>query len=236
MGKLKVIYAAAAALAAFMSWAAFLPAAEKDTEARMSRMIEEQIKRRGITDQRVLDAMEKVERHRFVSPAMEDFAYEDRPLPIGHNQTISQPFIVAYMTSVAGVKPGHRVLEIGTGSGYQAAILAELAEQVYSVEIVEPLARQASERLKRLGYDNVKIKKGDGYKGWLEYAPFDVIIVTAAPPEVPEDLLGQLKVGGKMVIPVGTGFQELYLIKRTDEGFRKDRLMGVRFVPMVEGE
>jgi protein-L-isoaspartate(D-aspartate) O-methyltransferase len=197
-------------------------------------MVEEQIERRGIRDYRILDAMRKVERHLFVGVAMKDFAYEDRPLPIGYDQTISQPYIVAYMTAVAGLEPEDRVLEIGTGSGYQAAVLAEIVDHVYTVEIVRPLAEMARRRLEDLGYKNIKAKHGDGYKGWLEYAPFDKIIVTAAPLEIPEELVKQLKLGGRMVVPVGSIFQELYLVIKTEEGYKKEALLPVRFVPMVK--
>lgn len=202
---------------------------------KRKKMVAEQIKARGITDKQVLGAMEKVRRHLFVVPELSNLAYEDTPLPIGHNQTISQPYIVAYMTQAAGLKPGERVLEIGTGSGYQAAILAEIVKEVYTIEILKPLADSAGERLKGLGYKNIFVKWGDGYKGWPEYAPFDAIIVTAAPDEIPQELLKQLKVGGRMVIPIGSVFQELYLVVRTESGIEKKNLLPVRFVPMVSG-
>ena len=209
-------------------------AQEIDTfDAKRQEMISHQIKNRGITDGKVLEAMEKVRRHLFVPDALRGMAYEDRPLPIGHDQTISQPYIVAYMTQAARPRPDDRVLEIGTGSGYQAAILAEIVKEVYTIEIIEPLADSASSRLLNMGYQNITVKWGDGYKGWVEYAPFDAIIVTAAPSEIPENLIDQLEIGGRMVIPVGTSFQELYLITRTESGFDKKPILPVRFVPMV---
>ncbi|MEE8360070.1 MAG: protein-L-isoaspartate(D-aspartate) O-methyltransferase [Candidatus Omnitrophota bacterium] len=209
---------------------------EEDFYAGKRReMVEEQIRARGIRDVRVLDAMLKVERHQFVGQERKELAYEDRPLPIGYRQTISQPYIVAYMTTLAAIDPKDKVLEIGTGSGYQAAILAELADMVYTVEIVKPLADEARERLRILGYRNIMVKRGDGYKGWLEHAPFDKIIVTAAPLEIPEELVAQLKTGGLMVVPIGSIFQELYLIKKTAGGYKKEALLPVRFVPMVKG-
>jgi len=209
-------------------------AQEIDTfDAKRQEMISHQIKNRGITDGKVLEAMEKVRRHLFVPDALRGMAYEDRPLPIGYDQTISQPYIVAYMTQAARPRPDDRVLEIGTGSGYQAAILAEIVKEVYTIEIIKPLADSASSRLLDMGYQNVKVKWGDGYKGWVEYAPFDTIIVTAAPSEIPENLIDQLKIGGRMIIPIGTFFQELYLITRTESGFDKKPILPVRFVPMV---
>jgi len=204
-------------------------------EIERRHMVETQIEERGIGDSKVLDAMLKVKRHLFVPEGSEAFAYNDYPLSIGYGQTISQPYIVAYMTEAAGLKPTDRVLEIGTGSGYQAAVLAEIVKEVFSIEIIEPLAEEARTRLLRLGYTNVKVKWGDGYKGWPEYAPFDAIIVTAAPPAIPEELVKQLKTGGRMVVPIGSIFQELYLITRTGEGFERRALLPVRFVPMVEG-
>jgi protein-L-isoaspartate(D-aspartate) O-methyltransferase len=164
-------------------------------------------------------------------------AYEDGPLPIGHGQTISQPYVVAFMTAALDPKPTDRVLEIGTGSGYQAAVLAGLVAEVFSIEIVEPLARRAEADLKRLGYGNVKVRSGDGYLGWPGEAPFDIIIVTCAPEQVPKALVDQLKVGGRMIIPVGpqSGPQDLYLLRKTPKGLEKQAVMPVRFVPMVTG-
>ena len=217
--------------------AGFATAALCDTYAEQRRqMIKWQIKGRGVTDERVLRAMMKVQRHLFVPRKFREEAYRDTPLPIGYGQTISQPYIVAYMTEAARLEPNDRVLEIGTGSGYQAAVLSEIVREVYTVEILKPLAESAAKRLKQLGYKNVNAKRGDGYKGWPEHAPFDAIIVTAAPPEIPEELIKQLKTGGKMVVPVGSFFQEIYLITRTKSGFEKKALMPVRFVPMIKGK
>jgi len=185
-------------------------------------------------DPRVAAAIGKVPRHRFVPPHLADRAYENRPLPIGHEQTISQPFIVALMTELIDPKPADRVLEIGTGSGYQAAVLAELAAEVYSIEIVEPLAEQARQTLDRLGYRNVQVKAGDGYQGWPEHAPFDSIIVTCAPERVPPPLVDQLRDGGKMIVPVGGGFgQELVLLEKRGREVRQRAVLPVRFVPMT---
>ena len=203
---------------------------------RRQEMIETQIVSRGVSDKRVLDAMFKVERHRFVPFIVRAMAYNDSPLPIGHGQTISQPYIVAYMTEAARLNPEDRVLEVGTGSGYQAAVLAEIAREVYTIEIVEPLADDARQRLKELGYQNIFVKHGDGYKGWPEKSPFDVIVVTAAPEEIPPELIHQFKAGGRMVVPIGSFFQELYLVTRTESGFEKKNLLPVRFVPMVHGQ
>jgi len=201
--------------------------------AARREMVATQIEARGVRDPRVLDALRRVERHRFVPERLRASAYEDRPLPIGHGQTISQPYIVAVMTEEARVKPGARVLEIGTGSGYQAAVLAVLAGQVYTIEIVEPLAREAAARLEALGYANVSVRAGDGYRGWPERAPFDAILVTAAPPEIPQPLLDQLAVGGRLVAPVGEGVQELVVVERTAAGLQRRRILPVRFVPMT---
>jgi protein-L-isoaspartate(D-aspartate) O-methyltransferase len=198
-------------------------------------MVETQIAARGVSDRRVLDAMRKVERHLFVPPKYLDLSYADEPLPIGNGQTISQPYIVAYMTEALELAAGDKVLEIGTGSGYQAAVLAEMVKEVYSMELLRPLADSSRERLASLGYKNVEVVCGDGYKGLPEKAPFDAILVTAAPPEIPEELADQLKVGGRMIVPVGSFFQELVLITRTDKGFERRSLIPVRFVPMVRG-
>jgi protein-L-isoaspartate(D-aspartate) O-methyltransferase len=203
------------------------------TAAARERMVREQIAERGIRDPRVLEAMRRVPRHEFVPPEQRPHAYEDRPLPIGHRQTISQPFIVAIMSDVLDLDGDEKVLEVGTGSGYQAAVLGELAREVYSIEIVEPLAERAARDLLRLGYQNVHTRAGDGYRGWPEAAPFDAIIVTAAPDHVPEPLVEQLTVGGRMVIPVGRWAQDLLLIRKDEEGVHQERLIGVRFVPMV---
>jgi protein-L-isoaspartate(D-aspartate) O-methyltransferase len=197
------------------------------------RMVEDQIAARGIHDPRVLKALREVPRHEFVPPELRALAYEDHPLPIGHDQTISQPFIVAAMTELAELEPGDSVLEIGTGSGYQAAVLAALVRDVYSIEIVEPLAQAARRTLARLGIDNVHVRAGDGFQGWPERAPFDAILVTAAPPEVPEPLKRQLAPGAKLVIPVGTDQQELRVLTRTRSGFDERTVLAVRFVPMT---
>jgi len=202
---------------------------------KMEKMINEQIVARGVKNSNVINAMRKVERHLFVPDNMKARAYDDGPLPIGYNQTISQPYIVAFMTEALDLEPQDKVLEIGTGSGYQAAVLAEIAKEVYTIEIIEPLAQEAEKRLKDLGYKNIQVKCADGYKGWPENAPFDKIIVTAAPDEIPEELIRQLKVNGKMVIPIGSFFQELYLIIKTKKGFTKKPLLPVRFVPMIKG-
>jgi protein-L-isoaspartate(D-aspartate) O-methyltransferase len=202
--------------------------------AQRQRMVERQLKARDIKDERVLAAMSKVPREEFVPADERGEAYEDGPLPIGHGQTISQPYIVAFMTEQLRLKPSDRVLEIGTGSGYQAAILAELVSGIYSVEIVEPLARAAEATLQRLGYKNVHVKIGDGYKGWPEAAPFDAIIVTCAPDKVPHPLTDQLKDGGRMVIPVGGRFaQELYLLEKKNGQLKESVTLPVRFVPML---
>lgn len=196
-------------------------------------MVARQIEARGVKDPRVLKAMREVPRHELVPPEQRSAAYEDRPLPIGHGQTISQPYIVGAMTELLAPKPKHRVLEIGTGSGYQAAVLAKLCAHVYTIEIVEPLAKRAAADLSRLGYRNLTVIAGDGYRGLPKEAPFDGIILTAAPERVPEPLLQQLKVGGRMVLPVGEVEQELLVIERTEKGFIERRVFAVRFVPMT---
>lgn len=206
---------------------------QDDFSKERREMVEQQIRARGITDDKVLKAMRKVPRHLFVPEPQRKFAYADSPLPIGLDQTISQPYIVAYMTEAAKIASGGKVLEIGTGSGYQAAILGEIAKEVYTIEIVPELARQSGSLLKDLGYKNVYAKEGNGYLGWPEHAPFDAIVVTAAPPEVPKALVDQLAVGGIMVIPVGTSYQEMMLITKTKDGVTEKRTIPVRFVPMT---
>jgi protein-L-isoaspartate(D-aspartate) O-methyltransferase len=193
----------------------------------------EGLKRRGIRSPDVIAAMLAVPRHEFVPARFRDHAYEIRPLPIGLEQTISSPYIVAYMTEVADLTPDEKVLEIGTGSGYQAAVLAELTDSVYSIEILPELAEQALTRLPALGYITVRVRTGNGYLGWPEEAPFDAIVVTAAPDEVPQALVDQLAVGGRMVIPVGTDHQEMVVITRTPNGVVEKRTLRVRFVPMT---
>jgi protein-L-isoaspartate(D-aspartate) O-methyltransferase len=224
------------AVALVMTTGINLYAEDNGFEIQRERMAREQLELRGIKDKAVLSAMRKVERQLFVPSDLAKFAYADGPLPIGYDQTISQPYIVAYMTEAAMLEPEDSVLEIGTGSGYQAAILAEIVSKVYTIEIIEPLAQSAKKRLKTLGYDNIKVKLGDGYKGWKEFAPYEVIIVTAAPPAIPDLLLGQLAIGGRMVIPIGSVYQELYLITRTETGYDKQALLPVRFVPMVRNK
>jgi len=207
------------------------PADEYEGERRL--MVDEQIRARGIKDASVLKAMEKVPRHRFVPEQIRHLAYSDRPLPIGMEQTISQPAIVAYMTETADVSKKEKVLEIGTGSGYQAAILGEVAGEVYTIEIIPELAEGARRVLGELGYKNVFVKAGNGYLGWPEHAPFDAIVVTAAPDEIPQALVDQLAVGGKMIIPVGTTNQEMVIVEKTRKGVTEKRTIPVRFVPMT---
>lgn len=202
-------------------------------EVARQRMVERQIMSRGISAHAVLDAMMSVQRHLFVPKNLREMAYTDQPLPIGHGQTISQPYIVALMSELLCAAPTDTVLEIGTGSGYQAAVLSRVVSHVYTIEIIEALATEAGDLLSELGYDNVTVRAGDGYHGWPEYAPFDAIIVTAAPPKIPKRLLEQLDVGGKMVIPVGDAFQELQVITRADTGYQVNKSIPVRFVPMV---
>jgi len=204
-----------------------------DLKDMQERMVETQIKARGIKDARVLSAMLKVERHRFVPKEYQNMAYSDQPLPIGEGQTISQPYIVALMTELLELKGRERVLEIGTGSGYQAAVLAELAKEVYSIEIVETLASQARDRLLELGYRNIYVKAGDGYLGWPEAAPFDAIIVTAAPEHIPKPLIEQLKNGGRLVVPVGLYTQELKKIVKHSGKIETIDIIPVIFVPMT---
>jgi protein-L-isoaspartate(D-aspartate) O-methyltransferase len=204
-----------------------------DFGAQRQRMVEKQLKPRGVKNERVLAAMAKVPREEFIPAEARAGSYEDRPLPIGYDQTISQPYVVAFMTEQLRPKQTDRVLEIGSGSGYQAAILAELTAQVYTVEIVEPLAKAAEATLQRLGYKNVHIKVNDGYKGWPDEAPFDSIIVTCAPERVPQPLVDQLKDGGRMVIPVGERFaQQLYLLEKKNGQLKESATLPVRFVPM----
>ncbi|MCM8780942.1 MAG: protein-L-isoaspartate(D-aspartate) O-methyltransferase [Candidatus Omnitrophica bacterium] len=197
-------------------------------------MVKEQIEARGIKDKNVLEVMLKVERHKFVPPEIRHLSYEDGPLPIGSGQTISQPYIVALMTELLSLKPQDRVLEIGTGSGYQAAILAELSKEVYTIEILPELAGRAERLLGELGYKNIKVKCADGYLGWPEFAPFDAIIVTCAPDEIPAILIEQLAENGRMVIPVGEEFQMLKLITKKFGEIKERDIIPVRFVPMIK--
>ena len=203
------------------------------TDAGRARMVREQIEARGVRDPLTLAAMRKVPRHELVPADVRAFAHDDNPLPIGHGQTISQPYIVAFMTEALGLRGGEKVLEVGTGSGYQAAVLAEIAAQVYTIEIVAPLAERARADLARLGYANVHVRAGDGYLGWPEAAPFDAIIVTAAAPKIPEPLKAQLKDGGRLVIPVGEEYQSLVVVTRTGSRFAEQTVLPVRFVPMT---
>ena len=214
---------------------AMQPAAQDDHRERRLAMVEQQIRARDVEDARVLEAMRAVPRHRFVPPDLADYAYDDRPLPIGRGQTISQPYIVAYMTELLTVAPHHRVLEIGTGSGYQAAVLAKLAKEVYTIEIVPDLAREAAETLKELGVLNVHVREGDGYAGWPEHAPFDRIMVTAAPEQIPRPLVDQLAAGGRLVIPVGEQHdtQWMTVVEKTASGVVQRKTIPVAFVPFT---
>ncbi len=208
---------------------------ENDHSRQVERdlMVDTQIVVGGVTDQAVVAAMRRVPRHRFMPDSHAEDAYGDFPLSIGYGQTISQPFIVAYMTQALKLKPDEKVLEIGTGSGYQAAILAELVSKVFTIEIVEPLAARAKKTLAELGYDNVIVRAGDGYQGWPDESPFDAIILTAAPNHIPEPLLEQLAIGGRLILPVGDYPQRLLLIRRTKEGYQETELLPVVFVPMT---
>ncbi len=208
-------------------------AVQMDFQSMKEKMVETQIRARGIKDERILHAMLRVDRHEFVPGEVRHLAYADRPLPIGEGQTISQPYIVALMTELLELKKGDRVLEVGTGSGYQAAILAELVDHVYTIEIVDSLARSAEKILKRLGYTNIDVKIGDGYIGWEEFAPFDAIIVTAAPSHIPQPLVDQLKEGGRLVIPIGDYYQELKKITKVKGQINSQDIIPVVFVPMT---
>ncbi len=218
-----------------LSGLAWVTCRANEEEAR-HRMVQDQIVARGVTERRVLLALEKVPRHEFVPRQFRRLAYTDRPLPIGEGQTISQPYIVAYMTAALALQPGEKVLEIGTGSGYQAAVLAEITTNVFTIEIVEPLARSAEERLRRLGYRTVQVKCGDGYHGWPEHAPFDAIIVTCAAEPIPPALIEQLKSGGRMIIPRGKPFSEQWLVLVTKDAVGQvttEPVLPVAFVPMT---
>ncbi len=215
------------------------PAENPDSYAlKREQMVSNQIERRGVSDERVLAAMRSVPRHLFVPAKYRSSAYTDSPLPIGENQTISQPYIVAYMTEVLELKKSDKILEIGTGSGYQAAILGEIAREVYTIELIPTLGNRAGKLLDDLGYDNVHVRVGDGYKGWPDKAPFDAVIVTCAPEDIPEPLIRQLREGGKMIIPVGEQYrvQRLILGKKKNGKLHTENVMSVSFVPMVEGD
>lgn len=234
----RAVSVALAALLAAGLGARACPPADQTPEQARQRMVREQIEARDVTDPQVLAAMRKVPRHLFMHPSLAARAYDDSPLPIEAGQTISQPYIVAFMTEQLRPRKEHVALEIGTGSGYQAAVLSLLVSRVYSIELVPELARSAAERLKRLGYNNVEVRQGDGYQGWPEHAPYDLIIVTAAPEAIPGALVEQLKPGGRMVIPTGKmGSQELRVVDKDKEGRIKVRsVLPVSFVPMVPGQ
>ncbi len=210
-----------------------LPLTEDSLKTVRAEMVATQIEARGVHGSDVLEAMRTVPRHKFVAKYLYPLAYSDHPLPIGEGQTISQPYIVAFMTEALRLQPHFKVLEIGTGSGYQAAVLAEIVDSVLTIEIIESLGKSARVTLSKLGYKNIQVRIGDGYQGWSEAAPFDAIIVTAAPPEVPQPLIDQLKVGGRMVIPVGEHFQELIRLTKTEDEIIREKLLPVRFVPMT---
>lgn len=216
----------------------FLFYQEEDRGAERKRMVRDQIQTRGITDPSVLEAMRNVPRHKLVPENQAKFAYADRPLPIGQNQTISQPYIVAYMTELVQPKKHMKVLEIGTGSGYQAAVLAEIVDQVYTLEIVPELGEKAKTVLGELGYDNIHVRVADGYNGWEEYAPFDAIVVTAAADHIPPSLTEQLKEGGKMIIPIDSGepAQQLVLVEKTGDKISQSNVLPVRFVPFTRSK
>ncbi len=206
---------------------------EADFARAREEMVATQVAARGVRDEKTLAAMRSVPRHEFVPAASRREAYDDHPILIGHGQTISQPYIVAFMTEALSLRGGERVLEVGTGSGYQAAVLARIASQVFTIEIVTPLAEESAERLRRLGFDNVHVRAGDGYQGWPEEAPFDAVIVTAAAPTIPAPLKQQLRDGGRLIVPVGEEWQELVLVTRRGERFEERRVLPVRFVPMT---
>jgi protein-L-isoaspartate(D-aspartate) O-methyltransferase len=237
MKKIKILCALGLSLLLFVSLNEVAAAAGMDSSAAQRQaMVAQQLKARDITDPRVLAAMGKVPRDRFVPEDLRSLAYEDHPLPIGMGQTISQPYIVALMTQWAEVKPGDKVLEVGTGSGYQAAVLAELTDRVFSIELLPELVEAARTRLRELGYGRVQVKSGDGYKGWPEEAPFDAILVTATAPEVPPALKEQLKEGGRLIIPVGPpeSIQELLLLRKVKGELKEEKRIAVRFVPLVK--
>ena len=209
------------------------PAGADAFEGQREAMVAEQIESRGVHDPAILAAMRRVPRHRFVPQALRDLAYEDRPLPIGLDQTISQPYIVALLTELCRPRPGMKVLEVGTGSGYQAAVLAEIVGMVHTIEILPELGRRAGATLRELGYRNIEVLVGDGFEGWPSAAPYDAIVVTAAPSAIPPPLLDQLAVGGRLIIPVGAMEQELLVVTKTEHGLERESVVPVRFVPMT---
>jgi protein-L-isoaspartate(D-aspartate) O-methyltransferase len=211
---------------------------QQDYTKEREAMVKTQIQARGVKDSATLAAMRKVQRHKFIAANQLSYAYSDGPLPIGYGQTISQPYIVAYMTEIIKPKPSYTVLELGTGSGYQAAVLGEIVRKVYTIEIIDKLGKEASTRLKDLGYKNIDVKIADGYHGWKEHAPFDAIVVTAAAEYIPTPLKEQLKDGGRMIIPVGSPYmtQQLMLIEKTGNKYRTTTMMPVRFVPFKRAE
>ncbi|MBN2135506.1 MAG: protein-L-isoaspartate(D-aspartate) O-methyltransferase [Acidobacteria bacterium] len=200
------------------------------------KMVQEQIVARGITNENLVNAMKTVKRHLFVLNEDEPYAYSDRPLPIGYNQDTTRPYLAALMIDLAGINKDSKVLEIGTGSGYPTAVMAKIAREVYTVEILEPLYTRAKKILKEQGYDNIKMKLGDGYHGWREYGPYDAIVVTAAPQQEPQPLIEQLKLGGKMIIPVGDYVQELVVITKEKDGIKREKILPVRFTPLERRE
>ncbi len=218
-------------LAGVLALSGPVPAAD-GYEGQRRAMVEQQVRQRGITNRDVLAAMEQVPRHQFVPESLRDKAYSDQPLVLGPGRTIYQPYMVALMTNLLDLKRGAKVLEVGTGTGYQAAVLSRIAREVYSIEIVEPVASQASKRLEVMGYNNVEVRVGDGYQGWPDEAPFDAILLSAAPPKIPKPLLNQLRVGGKMVAPVGAFLQDLQVITKTADGLEKRTVIPVRLQPM----
>ncbi len=225
--------ACAGLLSAALVVLAVHPSGAQDWDELRRRMVEKQIHARGVTQPEVLSAMETIPRHLFVPEEVRDEAYEDHPLPIDYGQTISQPYIVALMTELLDLEGPEKVLEIGTGSGYHSAVLSRVAGEVYTIEIIEPLGRKAGQILDALGFHNVHVLVGDGYRGWPDEAPFDAIILTAAPPRLPQPLIDQLAVGGRMVVPVGDFLQDLRLIIKTEDGLESRKVAPVRFVPMT---
>ena len=224
---------AALALAACLGPTGDEPVNDARYTALRRHMVETQIRARGVRNARVLEVLERIPRHRFVRKEDEQQAYGDHPIEIGYGQTISQPYIVAYMTEALSLGLDDRVLEVGTGSGYQAAVLGALVREVYTIEIVPELAQGATSVLRGLGYGNVHVREGDGYAGWADHAPFDAVIVTAAPDHIPQPLVDQLKVGGRLVVPVGRGDQDLLVLTRTTIGLREETRLPVRFVPLT---